>query len=298
MNGRDHQIARQAMPIERSQIYLELTKPRITAMVLLTVAAGFILAGGAYKAALLHALIGSGLSCIGSGALNQYWERDTDGMMRRTRFRPLPSRKVSPNTVLLFGVSMAIAGVYYLAQTVGALAAAVNAATVISYLFVYTPLKTRTPVSTLVGAIPGALPPVIGWTAATGSLDAGAVVLFAMLFLWQIPHFLAIGRMHREDYANAGLPMLSVVDPSGEVDGAQMKLYAAALLPVSLLLVPLQLAGDLYFWIAAASGIYYLRVAIKTAGTPGVDAARALLMASVIYLPLLSLGMVLDGIAQ
>ncbi|MFT4569197.1 MAG: protoheme IX farnesyltransferase [Hyphomicrobiaceae bacterium] len=298
MKAKGATMTRQTMAIDRTQIYFELTKPRITAMVLLTVGAGFTLAGGMTNVALLHVMFGAGLSCIGSGALNQYWERETDGLMHRTRFRPLPTRKVSPTTVLSFGAFIAIAGVAYLAATVGATAAAINAATVISYLFVYTPLKPRTPVSTLVGAIPGALPPVIGWTAASGSIDAGAAVLFGILFLWQIPHFLAIGRMHRDDYAAAGLPMLAVVDPHGQVDGAQMKLYAAALIPVSLLLVPLGVAGHLYFWIALPSGLVYWAVAMQTAGTASPEAARKLLLTSVIYLPIISAAIVVEGMLQ
>jgi protoheme IX farnesyltransferase len=291
-------LTRVPMAAERSQVYFELTKPRITAMVLLTVAAGFALAGGRGGTTLLHALFGSALSCIGSGALNQYWERETDGLMHRTRFRPLPSQKVSPTTVLLMGTFLALAGVFYLAATLGHTPAAVNALTVVSYLFIYTPLKTRTPTATLIGAVPGALPPVIGWTAASNHVDAGAAVLFAILFLWQIPHFLAIGRMHRDDYRSAGLPMLAVVDPEGRIDGVQMKLYAAALIPVSLLLVPLGFAGPLYFWLALASGVFYLIAAVRTAGCNTREAARNLLLASVLYLPLLSVAIVLDGLAR
>lgn len=280
---------------ERSGIYFELTKPRITLMVLLTVAAGFFLAGGSSFGVLVHTLVGAGLSCIGSGALNQYYERESDGLMHRTRFRPLPAQNIAPGTVLLFGVLTAGGGVAWHAALVGTAVAMVNAVTVCSYVFIYTPLKHHTHIATLVGAIPGALPPVIGWTAVRGQIDAGAWILFAILFLWQIPHFLAIGRMYREDYAAAGIPMLSVVEPDGRVDGAQMTLYAAALLPVSLLLLPLGLAGKVYFWSAIVAGTGYLVVAIQTAPSPGAVQARKLLLASVLYLPIVSAAIVIDG---
>lgn len=267
-------------------------------MVLLTVAAGFFLAGGSSPVLLAHTLFGAGISCIGSGALNQYHERFSDGLMRRTRFRPLPAKKIEARTVLALGATTAGLGVVWHLWFVGTTVAIVNATTIASYVFIYTPLKHHTHIATLVGAIPGALPPVIGWTAVTGRIDAGGWVLFAILFLWQIPHFLAIGRMYREDYAAAGIPMLSVVDPDGLVDGAQMILYAAALIPVSLLLLPLGLAGKVYFWSALFAGTGYLAVATRTAYRPDAAQARQLLLCSVIYLPVVSAAILIDGLIR
>jgi protoheme IX farnesyltransferase len=273
----------------RSEVFLELIKPRITVMVLLTVAVGYFCAtpADASVVGLLHVLIGTALSCSGSGALNQYFERDVDLFMDRTRFRPLPAQRISTGTAALLGAALSLAGVLYLAAQVSALSAAVNAATILSYLFLYTPMKRVHPLSTLAGAVPGALPPVIGWAAASGSIGAGAVVLFAILFLWQVPHFLAIGRMYREDYAKAGFPMLVVIDRSGDATSRLMLLYAVVLLPVSLLLVRTGAAGHLYFWSALAAGILYAVAAWKAGQDRSREAARRLLLASVMYLPLL-----------
>jgi protoheme IX farnesyltransferase len=284
---------------ERSALYIELTKPRITAMVLLTVAIGFWLAPSGDSASgmvLLHAMLGAGLACSGAGALNQYIERETDGVMDRTRFRPLPAHKVSPLAVLGLGVTLAIGGVSYLAALTNTLTAAACAATLISYLFLYTPMKRWSPASTLVGAIPGALPPVMGWTARQGSLDAGAVVLFAVLFLWQIPHFLAIGRMYRDDYANGGFPMLVVIDDDGETTGWQMVVYALALIPCSLATSFIGLTGSLYFWVALAAGIAYTVASWQAARAGDVPSARRLLLTSVLYLPALFAAMFIDGL--
>jgi len=283
------QLALRAVVQDRSQVYVELTKPRITAMVLLTVCVGYAIAPHATTPpmALLHVLIGAGLSCSGAGALNQLMERETDSVMGRTRFRPLPSRRVAPWQALAVGVALAIGGVAYLLVTTNGLTAAVDAATLVGYLAVYTPLKRITPHSTLVGAVPGALPPVMGWTAATGEIGAGAAVLFAILFLWQIPHFLAIGRMYREDYARGGFPMLVVVDGAQEITGHQMVVYALVLIPVSLMLVPLGLAGGFYFACALAAGTAYVLAALRAARDPAPRAARTLLIASVLHLPVL-----------
>ncbi len=281
---------------ERSSLYLEVTKPRITMMVLVTVALGFFLAApqAAASLALIHALIGTALACSGSGALNQYLEREVDGRMNRTRFRPLPANKVSPHAVLAFGSILAISGVAYLAATVGSLAAALNAITVVIYLFVYTPMKRVSTASTLVGAVPGALPPVIGWASATGSLEPGAWVLFAILFLWQIPHFLAISLLYREDYATADFPMLAIVDTDGRITGSQMMIYSLTLLPVSLLLVALDLAGMFYFCSALILGLMYFAVSIVAARNNSRVNARRVLLCSVTYLPLLFASIVVE----
>jgi protoheme IX farnesyltransferase len=280
---------------ERTSLYIELTKPRITLMVLLTVALGYMLAPSAAGPwALVHALIGSALSCSGAGALNQYLERDRDGFMDRTRFRPLPAHKVSPAMVLFLGSSLAAGGVTYLAATTNSLTAGLDAATLVSYLFIYTPMKRVSSLSTPAGAIPGALPPVMGWAAASGGLDAGAFVLFGILFLWQIPHFLAIGRLYKDDYANAGFPMLVVVDPSGDAVGRQMILYAIALAPFALAPTQLGLAGPLYFWAALLSGAAYVAASVLGAIKRDRKSARNLLLTSVLYLPLLFAAMLLD----
>ncbi|HYB97588.1 MAG TPA: heme o synthase [Candidatus Limnocylindrales bacterium] len=280
--------ASRSAAVDRSQVYLELTKPRITLMVLLTVAVGFFAAHAANAPLMLvHVLIGTALSCSGSGALNQYLERETDESMDRTRFRPLPARRVSATAAMALGAALSIGGVVYLAVTVNLLSAVLNAVTVATYLFVYTPMKRLTPLSTLAGAVPGALPPVIGWTAATGEIGAGAAVLFAILFLWQIPHFLAIGWMYRDDYARGGFPMLVVVDGSGDATARQMVVYSLALIPVSLLLTAAGAAGSFYFWCALAAGLFYFRASLVAARERTATAARRLLLCSVIYQPAL-----------
>ena len=285
---------------ERSKVFLELTKPRITLMVLVTVAAGFILAPVAplRLGTLLHTLIGAGMACSGAGALNQYMERSTDERMDRTRFRPLPTRRVSPLTVLGLGSGLTLAGTLYLWSTVGTLPALLNLATAVSYLLIYTPLKRISPLSTLAGAIPGALPPMIGWAGARGELDAGAWVLFTVLFLWQIPHFLAIGRLYRQDYEDGGMPMLVVVDPDGQITGRQMVLYAATLIPVSLCLTVLGTTGAVYFWSALLLGLGYLSAAARAFADTSQACARRLLLTSVIYLPLLFAAIVADRLVS
>lgn len=282
------QASRPAMA-ERSEVFLELIKPRITVMVLLTVAVGYFCAipGAASSAGVLHVLLGTALSCSGSGAMNQWLERDVDLFMDRTRFRPLPAQRISSASAALIGALLCLAGVFYLAVTVNLLSAALNAATVLSYLFLYTPMKRVHPLSTLAGAIPGALPPVIGWAAANGEIGAGAVVLFAILFLWQVPHFLAIGWMYRDDYAKAGFPMLVVIDRDGDATARLMLLYAITLIPVSWMLVPAGAGGHVYFWCAAAAGAHYARASWKAGVERTRESSRALLIASVFYLPAL-----------
>jgi protoheme IX farnesyltransferase len=284
---------------DRSEVFLELIKPRITVMVLLTVAVGYFCAipVAPSVSGVLHVLLGTALSCSGSGALNQYLERDVDLFMDRTRFRPLPAQRISSATAALIGALLSMAGVLYLAATVNVLAAALNALTVLSYLFLYTPMKRVHPLSTLAGAVPGALPPVIGWAAASGEIGAGAVVLFAILFLWQVPHFLAIGWMYREDYAKAGFPMLVVLDRDGDATARLMLLYAVTLLPVSWMLIPAGAAGHLYFWCAAAAGLHYVRASWIAGARRTRESARSLLLASVVYLPALFGALFLEHLA-
>jgi heme o synthase len=276
--------------------YLELTKPRITLMVMLTALVGFVMASprDVDGAALAAALLGTGLVAAGASCLNMLIERDTDARMVRTSQRPLPAGRLRPAEALAFGLGITIAGLAQLGWTSGAPAAAVAAVTWASYLFLYTPLKPRTSLSTIVGAFPGALPPVIGWAAARGTLDGGAFVLFAILFLWQIPHFLAIAWIYREDYARGGLPMLPVLDPQGLVTGRQAVANSLALLVVSLTPVLARMAGGLYLSGAIVLGVAFTAVAGVAAVRRTMPAARWLFLASVLYLPALCGLLLLD----
>jgi protoheme IX farnesyltransferase len=269
--------------------YLELTKPRITLLVVFTTLVGFVVAspGAVLALPLLVALAGTTLVAAGASAVNMLLERDTDALMHRTRARPIPAGRVRAPNALLFGVVLTALGLALLSWRSGALPSAVAFATWASYLFAYTPLKRRTSLSTLVGAVPGALPPVIGWAAARQSLDAGAFVLFAILFLWQIPHFLAIAWIYRDDYARAGLPMLPVLDPSGRLTGRQAVLHSLALLLVSLTPVAAGFGGPVYMGGAVLLGVGMAVAAFRLAVLRTVRAARALFLASVLYLPAL-----------
>ena len=276
--------------------WLVLAKARITALVLATTAAGFVLASrGRIDGTLLAAtLIGTALAAAGAGALNQVAERRLDALMRRTASRPVAAGRITPRLGLAFGLVLGLGGVVLLAATVNLLTAGLSLATIVLYLGAYTPLKRRTSLNTLVGAIPGAIPPVMGWTAVTNSIDPGAWALFSILYLWQLPHFLAIAWMYREDYERAGFPMLPVVDPGGEATGRQAALSAFALLPVSLLPTFLGLAGTIYFAGALVLGAGFLAFALALAFGRRRQAARRLLLASVTYLPVLLSLLVLD----
>jgi protoheme IX farnesyltransferase len=280
--------------------YLQLTRPRLSAMALLTVAIGAALASGGAPdwRVLTHALIGAALVAAGASALNQLLECESDGLMHRTRARPLPSGRVRPGDALVFGLASAAGGVIYLSLTLPSpLAAALAALTVLTYVLVYTPLKRRTPLNTLVGAIPGALPPVIGWSAVRGSLDAEAGVLFAVLFLWQVPHFLAIAWIYREDYERAGLRMLPAVDPGGAMIGRLMVCYCLALVAASL--TPLICgAGRVYPAGALLLGLGFLACAVGFSLRRSRARARAVLLASLIYLPALLTLLLLDGVGR
>jgi len=280
----------------RVAAYLELTKPRITVLIMLTSAAGFALGSrGAINYALLaHALIGVGLLSSGIATLNQFIERDLDGLMRRTADRPLPSGRLSALEALWFGVLLTAGAEVYLAVLVNPLSSVLGLTVIAGYLFLYTPLKTKTSLSTAVGAFPGAMPPLIGWAAARGEIDIAAWVLFAILFLWQFPHFLAIAWMYREDYGRAGIRMLPVVEPDGRVTGQQIILYAVMLVPVSLLPTVLGISGRIYLVAALVLGILFLASSIRAALSKSNQHARQLLLASVLYLPLLFGVMVLN----
>ncbi|MEA2176164.1 MAG: heme o synthase [Blastocatellia bacterium] len=281
---------------ERLLAYLELTKPRITFLIVLTAAAGFCLGARAPfdYLNLTHAMIGIALLSSGIAALNQYMERDLDALMRRTAARPLPSGKLSPLEAFIFGLGVTIIAELYLGVLVNPLTALLGLTVIVGYLLCYTPLKTRTSLSTVVGAFPGAMPPLIGWAAARGEMGLEAWVLFGILFLWQFPHFLAIAWMYREDYARAGIMMLPVVEPEGRITGQQIILYTAILLPVSLLPTLLGTSGRIYFFGALILGSGFLYSSIRAALSKSRQQARRLLLASVIYLPLLFVLMVLN----
>jgi protoheme IX farnesyltransferase len=280
----------------RVAAYLELTKPRITFLIVLTSAAGFALGsrGGVNYRLLAHALTGIALLSSGIATLNQFIERDLDGLMRRTADRPLPGGRLFPFEALWFGVSLTLMAEAYLALFVNVLTALLGLTVIAGYLFVYTPLKTRTSLSTALGAFPGAMPPLMGWAAARGEIDVAAWVLFAILFLWQFPHFLAIAWMYREDYGRAGIRMLPVIEPDGRVTGQQIIAYALMLVPVSLLPTVLGISGKIYLVAAAVLSVLFLAFSVRAALSKSNQHARQLLLASVIYLPLLFGVMVLN----
>ncbi|HZN02161.1 MAG TPA: heme o synthase [Candidatus Polarisedimenticolia bacterium] len=269
--------------------YLMLTKPRVTAMVLLTTLAGFYMGStrGLDAGLLLRTLFGTALAAAGASALNQYLERDGDGRMRRTRGRPLPGGRLDPQRALLFGSILATAGILFLAPAVNALAAGLVALTLLTYVLLYTPLKTRSPLCTLVGSLPGALPPLVGSVAAEGRVTAVGVGLFAILFVWQLPHALAIACLYRDDYDRGGYLMLPVVAGDNAATGRIALLYALALVPVTLLPVVWGGAGPLYLGGALLLGGLHAVAAAPLARTGSLPAARRLLLASVVYLPVL-----------
>lgn len=270
--------------------YFELTKPRVAVLVLFTVAIGTLLAshGLPDPLVLIHTLLGTALVAGGASALNQLFERHSDALMARTENRPLPAGRLGAGEVLVVGVVLGIAGVAYLAFALQKpMAAAVAAFTFVSYVFVYTPLKRKTTLNTLVGAIPGAMPPVIGWTAVRGDLDIDVFALFLVVFVWQVPHFLAIAWIYRDDYARAGLQMLPVVDHAGGLTARQMVGYCVVLLPVSLMPVVLGMAGPLYLAGAIALGTYFLAATLGFHHQRSVSAARQVMRASLVYLPAL-----------
>ena len=270
--------------------WLELTKPRITMMVVFTALVGFVTATSVspWTGLLLAALTGTGLVAAGASVLNQVMERATDALMHRTRSRPIPAGRIRSAEAGLFGALLTLAGLAMLTTLCGPLAALVALSTWASYLFLYTPLKRRTHLATIVGAVPGALPPVIGWAAASGSLEPGAFILFAIVFLWQIPHFLAIAWLYRDDYERGGFPMLPVIDREGRLTGRQAVLHSVALLVVSLAPVAAGLGGTLYLAGALVLGVGLTLAALRLARARDLAAARFLFLASVLYLPALT----------
>lgn len=276
--------------------YLELSKPRIAVMALITVTVGFVLGSeGTWRVwPLVHALGGITLVAVASSALNQYLERVTDGRMLRTAARPLPSGRMQPLEVLCFGAVTGLAGVLYLAVQVNLLTAGLGLLTLVLYVGVYTPMKRISSVCTLIGAVPGALPPVLGWVAASNSIDAGAFSLFAILFVWQFPHFLAIAWLYQDQYAGAGLRMLPAARPAPRITGFMCVAYALALLPVSLLPAHVALAGSMYSATALVLGLGYLLCAVRFLHDETALTARGLIYSSLLYLPTLLLVLTAD----
>jgi len=293
-------VARRAQPAVhgRTADFLALTKPRLNLLVLITTLAGLYLAApaGVAPLTLLQTLIGTALVAGGAAALNQVCERETDGLMRRTMRRPLPDGRMRVSEGMRFGLLLSAAGLLQLALGVNVMSAAVAALTLASYILLYTPLKRRTWLSTLIGAFPGALPPVIGWTAATGRISVAAVVLFAIVFFWQMPHFLAIAWLYREDYARAGIPLLPVLEPDGRSTGRQALLYTLVLLPVSVAPALVHLAGPAYVAVALALGAALVVLSVRFARERSTATARRLFLASIVYLPLLWGALVVDRI--
>ncbi len=272
--------------------FVELTKPRITFLVLITTLVGFYMGSrdGLNFLLLFHTILGTALVASGASALNQYFERDLDARMVRTRRRPLPDGRIVPYEALVFSAAIAIAGVLYLILFVNLLTGAIGAATLVGYILIYTPLKTRTTLCTLIGAFPGAAPPVMGWTAARGEIDGVALSLFAILFLWQMPHFFAIAWIFTEDYLRAGFSMHG----SGQRTGRQIILYCCALIPISVLPTFFGLTGMIYLLGAILFGFIYLGYGFAVALFRSNTHAHRLLRVSVLYLPALLLLMMLD----
>ena len=282
----------------RFAVFSELVKARLTFLVLLTTLVGFYIGtrGLMDYALMAHTLAATALLACGAAALNQLWEREHDAKMRRTEDRPLPSGRLQPETVLIFGGICSVAGLLYLALAVNLLTSLLGAATLVSYLFIYTPLKRVTWLNTAIGAIPGALPPLMGWTAVRNQLNGDGWSLFAILFFWQIPHFLAIAWMYREDYARAGFVMLPSVDAEGFRTGRQAVSHTIGLLFVSLVPAMFGLAGTVYFIGALLLGLIFLLAAVQFSRQLTLARARQLFFMSILYLPLLLGLMVLDKI--
>ncbi len=280
--------------------YIALTKPDVSFLVLMTTAAGFYMGvrGAVDWLHLLHVVFGTMMIAAGTAALNHYIERDTDGTMRRTASRPLPSGQLTPGEALRFGVLLCVAGAVDLAITGGFLPCLLGVFTCLSYLLAYTPLKKHTVWATFIGAIPGAIPPMIGWTAATGKLDTPAWLLFAILFFWQFPHFHSIAWMYREDYARAGILMLPVVDKDGTRTFRQIILYAASLVAVSLLPAIMGFAGVLYFFGALVSCTGLVQVCLWAANSKSNHRAKWLMHATVLHIPILLGLMMYDKVAR
>jgi protoheme IX farnesyltransferase len=289
-----------AIPIERGHTsdYLALAKPRLNVLVVASAMAGYAMAGGETSEAvpLLATMVGTGLVAGGASAFNQVIERRRDGLMRRTRLRPLPDGRLQPREAVAFAVVISLAGFAVLWAGANLLSGLIALATLVIYAAIYTPSKRVTSFSTVIGAIPGALPPMIGWAAVRDSLSQGAWVLFGIVFLWQLPHFLAIAWMYREDYARAGYPMLPVIDPDGRSTARQAVFYAAALLPLSLAPTLIGMAGTRYFAGTFVLTLLFLAAAARFGQTREAADARRLFFGSILYLPLVWILMIADRV--
>jgi len=285
---------------ERLSCYAELAKPRIAMMLVLTAAAGFYLGDpGTFSTfTFLHSMLGISLLAFGVAALNQFIERDTDGLMERTASRPLPTKKLTPKEAFFFGLVLCVGAEVYLALLVNAVTAILGLVVIIGYVLMYTPLKLKTTASTAIGAIPGAMPPVMGWTSANDGMSGvpGAAILFLILFLWQFPHFLAIANMYRDEYAKAGIKMLPAVEIDGRITARQIVVFSIFLIPISMAPAFFQITGFIYPIVAAILGGWFLYTSFRTARTRSNSDSRKLLLVSVIYLPLLFLAMVLNKV--
>jgi len=278
--------------------YLELTKPRITILIVICTAVGFCFGGrGPFRPAiLLHALLGTALMASGTSALNQWYECATDARMRRTSNRPIPAGRISRSRAFAFGMALAVAGAIELVLETNPLAAALGLFTLLSYLLVYTPLKQLSPSCTTVGAVPGAMPPLIGYAAANGGLHPVGFALFLILFVWQFPHFYSIAWIYREDYARGGIRMLPVVRPDGESTAKRIVGFALLLIPISLVPSALGMTGFIYAGSAIVSGVALLYFGVRLGRDRTIARARHVLLASVLYLPAILAVMVIDRI--
>ena len=274
---------------EKLAAFLELTKPRIAFMLVLTSAAGFYLGSkGSFDFLLfINSMIGITLLAFGVATLNQFIERRTDALMERTAKRPIPTNKVSPAEALVFGLILTVSAEIYLAFLVNTLTAILGLVVIVGYVLLYTPLKTKTSASTAIGAIPGAMPPLMGWTSSANEITLGAWVLFALLFLWQFPHFLAIAWMYKEQYRKAGILMLPVVEKEGKITAIQIVTFTLMLLPISIAPFFIGVAGSVYLVGASVLGLWFLVSSIQTARAKSVEQARKLLLVSVLYLPVI-----------
>ncbi|CAN5866928.1 heme o synthase [soil metagenome] len=274
---------------EKLAAFFELTKPRIAFMLVLTSAAGFYLGSrGNFDFLLfINSIIGITLLAFGVATLNQFIERRTDALMERTAKRPIPTQKVTPTEALVFGLILTLSAEIYLAFLVNALTAVLGLVVIVGYVLLYTPLKTKTSASTAIGAIPGAMPPLMGWTSSANEITLGAWVLFALLFLWQFPHFLAIAWMYKEQYRKAGILMLPVVEPEGKLTAIQIVTFTVMLIPISLAPYFIGVAGIVYLIGASILGLWFLITSIQTARAKSVEKARKLLLVSVLYLPII-----------
>jgi len=283
----------------RTADFVALTKPRLNLLVIATATAGYYLGAGAQFDAVncVNMTIGTALVAGGSAAYNQIAERRVDALMERTRWRPLAAGRLGTREASWFATALSLAGLAWLALTTNWLATAVAFVTLATYVVIYTPLKLKTSFATVIGAIPGALPPMIGWAAATNTLSREAWLLFGLVFCWQMPHFLAIAWLCREDYGRAGFPMLPVIEPDGRSTAQQVAAYASALVPVSLTPAMIGLAGPAYFVIALLLGLAFLGVSLRFAMRRTRRDARLLFIASITYLPLVLIVLVLDRVA-